>query len=63
MTTLQQPTGSGFGITSTGADVIHGIGLAGKATVITGGYSGLGQETALVLWDLSERLPGISTNF
>ena len=34
MASLQRPVGSGFGITSTAADVIHGIDLAGKCARI-----------------------------
>lgn len=56
MTTLQQPIGSGFGITSTAADVIHGIDLRGKIAVVTGGYSGLGRETARVLGGAGARV-------
>ncbi len=46
MTTLQQPIGSGFGITSTADDAVRGIDLEGKIVIVTGGYSGLGRETA-----------------
>lgn len=49
MTTLQQPLGTAFGVTSTTADVIAGIPLAGKVAVVTGGNSGLGLETARTL--------------
>ncbi len=56
MTTLQQPIGSGFGITSTAAEVIHGIDLAGKVAVVTGGYSGLGRETARILLGAGARV-------
>ena len=48
MSTLQTPIGSGFTVTSTAADVIQGIDLTGKTTIITGGYSGIGLETARV---------------
>src|SRR6267378_6328383 len=49
MSTLQKPIGSGFNAASTAADVIKGIDLFGKVAVVTGGYSGLGLETAQVL--------------
>lgn len=40
---------SKFGMRSTAADVVAGLNLSGKTTLITGGTSGLGQETARVL--------------
>jgi NAD(P)-dependent dehydrogenase (short-subunit alcohol dehydrogenase family) len=46
MPTPQVPIGSGFNSASTAADVIRGIDLAGKTAIVTGGYSGLGRETA-----------------
>lgn len=49
MTTQQQPIGSGFGTAATAADVIQGVDLSGKLAIVTGGYSGLGRETARVL--------------
>jgi hypothetical protein len=45
MPTLQKPIGSGFGATSTAAQVIKGIDLAGNVAIVTG-----------ELWVLSERL-------
>lgn len=45
----QQPIGSGFTAASTAEDVIAGIDLKGKTAIVTGGYSGLGRETARVL--------------
>lgn len=47
--TAQQPIGSGFTAFSTTADVIAGIDLTGRTAVVTGGYAGLGLETARVL--------------
>ncbi|MGO1052680.1 SDR family NAD(P)-dependent oxidoreductase [Crossiella sp. CA198] len=49
MRTPQQPIGSGFGAQSTTADVLKGIDLTGTLAVVTGGYSGLGLETARAL--------------
>ena len=47
--TPQEPVGSGFGAKSTAADVLHGIDLAGRLAVVTGGYSGIGLETTRAL--------------
>jgi NAD(P)-dependent dehydrogenase (short-subunit alcohol dehydrogenase family) len=49
MLTSQQPIGSGFCAASTAAEVIAGIDLSGKTAIVTGGYSGIGLETARVL--------------
>lgn len=49
MTPIQQPLGSGFGPTSTAADVLAGINLAGRTALVTGGYSGLGLEITRAL--------------
>jgi NAD(P)-dependent dehydrogenase (short-subunit alcohol dehydrogenase family) len=56
MASLQQPVGSGFGITSTAADVIHGIELAGKVAIVTGGYSDLGRKTAHIMLGAGPRV-------
>lgn len=45
----QQPLGSGFNRDSTWADVSAGHDLTGKLAVITGGYAGLGLQTALAM--------------
>src|SRR3954452_2870402 len=47
--TAQQPIGSGFGPRSTATEVLAGIDLTGRVAVVTGGYSGLGLETARAL--------------
>lgn len=49
MSIRQVPIGSGFGAASTSREVIDGINLSGKIAVVTGGYSGLGRETARTL--------------
>lgn len=49
MLTPQKPLGSGFGAATTADEVITGIDLSGKTAIVTGGYSGLGRETARVL--------------
>ncbi|MBE8523637.1 SDR family NAD(P)-dependent oxidoreductase [Amycolatopsis sp. H6(2020)] len=46
ITTAQQPIGSPFSAASTADDVLAGIDLSGTHAVVTGGYSGLGLETA-----------------
>jgi NAD(P)-dependent dehydrogenase (short-subunit alcohol dehydrogenase family) len=56
VTTTQQPTpqrpiGSGFGATSTAADVLSGLDLTGRLAIVTGGYSGLGLEATRALTD------------
>jgi NAD(P)-dependent dehydrogenase (short-subunit alcohol dehydrogenase family) len=49
MTTAQHKIGSGFGATSTAAEVLDGIDLSGKLAIVTGGYSGIGLETTRAL--------------
>lgn len=43
---LQKQIGSGFNAASTSTEVIKGIDLTGKTTIVTGGYAGIGLETA-----------------
>ena len=38
-----------FGATSTAAEVVDGVSLAGRAAVVTGAASGIGAETARAL--------------
>jgi NAD(P)-dependent dehydrogenase (short-subunit alcohol dehydrogenase family) len=49
ITSAQHRIGSGFGATTTAADVLAGIDLTGRLAVVTGGYSGLGLETTKAL--------------
>ncbi|MBB6220927.1 oxidoreductase [Rhizobium leguminosarum] len=56
MSTPQAPIASGFGATSTAEEVIAGHDLSGKVAVVTGGYSGLGFETARVLAEAGARV-------
>jgi NAD(P)-dependent dehydrogenase (short-subunit alcohol dehydrogenase family) len=49
MTTPQHPIGSGFGATTTAAEVLEGIDLTGRTALVTGGYSGIGIETTRAL--------------
>ncbi|WP_103350986.1 SDR family NAD(P)-dependent oxidoreductase [Amycolatopsis sp. CA-128772] len=48
-TTAQHQLGSGFGATTTAAEVLAGLDLTGKLAIVTGGYSGLGLETTRAL--------------
>lgn len=47
--TPQKPLLSGYGKNSTATEVIEGIDLFGKTAIVTGGYSGIGFETARAL--------------
>ena len=56
MSTAQTPIGSGFSRASTTVDVIKGVDLVGKVAIVTGGYSGLGLETARTLASAGARI-------
>ncbi|MFC3674455.1 SDR family NAD(P)-dependent oxidoreductase [Ferrovibrio xuzhouensis] len=56
MNTPQAPIGSGFGRASTTIDIIKGVDLVGKVAIVTGGYSGLGLETACTLASAGARI-------
>lgn len=47
--TPQKPIPSGFGKETTAVEALGGRDLSGKTAIVTGGYSGLGLETARVL--------------
>lgn len=53
---MQSPLPSGFGATTTAAEVIDGIDVTGKRAVVTGGYAGLGLETVRVLLGAGARV-------
>ncbi|MFG3343643.1 oxidoreductase [Streptomyces sp. NPDC048018] len=48
-TTDQQPLGSPFSAATSAAEVTDGLDLSGTTALVTGGYSGLGLETARAL--------------
>lgn len=52
----QVPIGSGFGPAATAEEIIQGIDLHGKNAIVTGGYSGIGLETARVLASAGARV-------
>ncbi|NBH05815.1 SDR family NAD(P)-dependent oxidoreductase [Amycolatopsis sp. SID8362] len=56
MTTPQHKIGSGFGATSTAAEVLDGIDLTGTLALVTGGYSGIGLETTRALTNAGARV-------
>ncbi len=56
MNTAQAPIGSGFSRASATSDIIKGVDLVGKVAIVTGGYSGLGLETARTLASAGARV-------
>jgi NAD(P)-dependent dehydrogenase (short-subunit alcohol dehydrogenase family) len=48
-TSTAHPVRTPFGVSSTSAEVIHGVDLSGRRVLVTGGASGLGTETARAL--------------
>ncbi|TCN86804.1 SDR family NAD(P)-dependent oxidoreductase [Shewanella fodinae] len=56
MNTPQEPISSGFSRASTTVDIIKGVNLVGKVAIVTGGYSGLGLETARTLASAGARV-------
>lgn len=49
MSTHQHKIGSGFGPTTSTAEILAGIDLTGRTAVVTGGYSGIGLATTRAL--------------
>lgn len=56
MITPQEPLKSGYDAYSTSMDVARGINLTGKLAIVTGGYAGLGLETARTLASAGARV-------
>jgi NAD(P)-dependent dehydrogenase (short-subunit alcohol dehydrogenase family) len=56
MTTAQHRIGSGFGASTTAAEVLAGLDLSGELAIVTGGYSGLGLETTRALANAGARV-------
>jgi len=56
MTTQQKPLNSGFNAHSTASEVLGQRNLSGVNVIVTGGYSGIGQETVRVLAQAGARV-------
>lgn len=63
MQTPQKPIKSGLSHQSTAGDVIRDINLKGKTAIVTGGYSGLGLETAKALTKAGAKVVVPARNF
>lgn len=49
MSVFQAPIHSGFDAATTAADIVDGLDLTGKVAIVTGGYAGIGLQTARTL--------------
>ncbi|OWT80235.1 MULTISPECIES: oxidoreductase [unclassified Achromobacter] len=56
VTPIQTPLLSGFDAATTAAEVMAGIDLTGRTAIVTGGYSGLGQEAVRVMAQAGARV-------
>jgi len=55
-TPIQTPLPSGFNAATTAEEVMAGIDLTGRSAIVTGGYSGLGQEAVRVMAQAGARV-------
>ncbi|WP_255701901.1 oxidoreductase [Bordetella sp. LUAb4] len=56
VTPIQTPLPSGFNAATTAEEVMAGIDLSGRTAIVTGGYSGLGQEAVRVMAQAGARV-------
>ena len=56
ISTLQKPVGSGFDSKSNADEIIKQVDLSGKTAIVTGGYSGIGLDTAKELTNAGARV-------